>query len=121
KYSKEDIDRLQEEMQSISITISSKTDDMERYEKLSQISISIRNIIRYINSNKAILDKLPNGDIFGNIDLFLDKLVAGSTFNEINDLYSYVDRANVFELYKADKSRLEKLESEYKIYKSKNQ
>ena len=121
KYSKEDIDRLQEEMQSISMTIRSKTDDMERYEKLSQISISIRNIIRYINSNKAILDKLPNGDIFGNIDLFLDKLVAGSTFNEINDLYSYVDRANVFELYKADKSRLEKLESEYKIYKSKNQ
>lgn len=121
KYSKEDIDRLQEEMQSISMAIRSKTDEMETYEKLSQISISIRNIIRYINSNKAILDKLPNGDIFGNIDLFLDKLVAGSTFNEINDLYSYVDRANVFELYKADKSRLEKLESEYKIYKSKNQ
>ena len=121
KYSEDDIDRLQEEMQSISASIDSKTKEMDRYEKLSQISISIKNIIRYINGNKAILDKLPNGDIFGDIDKFLDKLVSGSTFNEINDLYSYVDRANIFELYKSDKSRLEKLESEYKIYKSKNQ
>lgn len=121
KYSEDDIDRLQEEMQSISASIDSKTKEMDRYEKLSQISISIKNIIRYINGNKAILDKLPNGDIFGDIDKFLDKLISGSTFNEINDLYSYVDRANIFELYKSDKSRLEKLESEYKIYKSKNQ
>lgn len=121
KYSEDDIDRLQEEIQSISASIDSKTKEMDRYEKLSQISISIKNIIRYINGNKAILDKLPNGDIFGDIDKFLDKLVSGSTFNEINDLYSYVDRANIFELYKSDKSRLEKLESEYKIYKSKNQ
>lgn len=121
KYSENDIDRLQEEMQSISALIDSKTKEMDRYEKLSQISISIKNIIRYINSNKAILDKLPNGDIFGDIHKFLDKLVSGSTFNEINDLYSYADRANIFELYKSDKNRLEKLESEYEIYKSKNQ
>ena len=121
KYSSKDIDRLQSTMQSITASIKENTDLLNRYETLSQISVSIRNIIRYIKNNKAILDKLPNGSIFGNIDEFLGKLVNGSTFNEINELYSYADRANVFELYKADKSRLEKLESEYKIYQSKSQ
>lgn len=121
KYSSKDIDRLQEEMQSIYSTVQKKTKDLEKMETISQISISIKNIMRYIANNKSILDKLPNGEIFGNVDIFLQKLVNGSTFNEINDLYKYVDRANVFELYKIDSDRLSKLESEYKIYKSKNQ
>lgn len=121
KYSENDINRLQAEMQSISSLINEKKSLVDKYREIAQISVSIRNIMRYINNNKAILDKLPNGYIFGNIDIFLDKLVKGSTFNEITDLYQYADRANLFELYKLDSSKLEKLESEYKIYKSKNQ
>lgn len=121
KYSDKDIDRLQQEVQSISVLIKDKNDQVKKYTDVAQISVSIRNIIRYIKNNKNILDKLPNGYIFGNIDVFLDKLVNGSTFNEITDLYSYADRANLFELYKTDSAKLEKLQSEYKIYKSKNQ
>lgn len=81
---------------------------------------SINIILRMINNNRTILDKLPNGYIFTDTKLFLDKLKSGSPFNEINDLYNYIDQANLFEQYRLDKERLVRLESEYEIYKNRN-
>lgn len=81
---------------------------------------SLNIILRMINSNKPILNKLPNGNIFTDTTVFLNQLKSGSPFNQINDLYKYIDQANLFEQYRIDKEALIRLESEYEIYKNRN-
>lgn len=88
-------------------------------KNVSKVSYSIQIIIRYINNNRTILDKLPNGHIFSDENEFLNRLLNGSTFDDINILYQYIDQANVFEDYKYNLEVLKSLESEYKIYQSK--
>lgn len=81
---------------------------------------SLNTIIRMINNNRHVLDKLPNGHIFSDVPSFLECLESGATFNEINDLYNYIDQANMFEQYRVDKEAMIKLESEYEIYKNRS-
>ena len=92
----------------------------EYLNNILNITQSLNNILRMIFNNKFILNKLPNGNIFTDTPLFLDKLKSGSPFNEINNLYNYVDRANLFEQYRIDKESLIRLESEYEIYQNRN-
>lgn len=80
----------------------------------------VNNIIRLIDRNSSILDKLPNGDMFSNLDLFMKRLMNHDTFNDIDNLYSYIDCANVFEEYKIYKEKLHELVTDYKIYEEKN-
>lgn len=116
-----EIDRLSQILIDTGNNTNNKRDTLESLQRIMTVMNNLTIIIRYINSNKSILDKLPNGYIFSNIDVFLDKLLSGSTFNEINDLYKYVDSANIFEQYRLDTNTLIRLESEYKIYQSKNE
>ena len=90
------------------------------YEEILTTYKYIYDILRMISSNRVILDKLPNGEIFTKTDSFLNNLASGDTFNCINDLYKYMDYANVFEYYKKDKEMLVKLESEHEIYKNRS-
>lgn len=115
------IDKLTEEVKYLEDINKKEKDNLARISNIIPIENSINLIVRYIHSNKSILNKLPNGNIFSDIDIFLDKIIAGSTFSEIDDLYKYVDVANIFEQYKMDSSMLIRLESEYKIYQSKNE
>lgn len=87
-----------------------------KLSKMVEIRHSIDIILRMINNNRAILDKLPNGYIY--TEDFLERLKSGSTFTEITDLYKYIDQANVFEEYRLDKERIVKLESDYAIYQN---
>lgn len=94
-----------------------------RREYLNNILVvnqSLNIILRMINNNKFILNKLPNGNLFTDTASFLNRLRSGSTFNEINDLYKYLDQANLFEQYRMDKDTLVRLESEYEIYQNRN-
>lgn len=77
-------------------------------------------IIRTIDNNSAIISKLPNGYIFSKPTVF-DKLLNDDPFLEIDELYQYINYANIFEEYKLAKDTLYKLEVEYKIYESKNE
>lgn len=116
---KENIERIEIELyqleKQIRETISEKNDIdimVETYQYIDRI-------LRSIQNNSNILSKLPNGDIFGNIDKFLDSLINGSNFSEINSLYQYMQYSNVFELYKNEKEELTKLEYEYKLHENK--
>lgn len=93
---------------------------LKELKTISMISTHVQIIYRYIQSNKAILNKLPNGSIYSDIDVFFGKLLSGSTFNEIDDLYAHIDKVNMLELYQYDKEMLDKLKAEYKIYQSKS-
>lgn len=101
-----------------------KMDEMSKREKylnsVLAITQSLNIILRMINNNRFILDKLPNGKIFTDTEFFLSQLKNGSSFNEIHDLYRYIDQANMFEQYRKDKENLVRLESEYEIYKNRS-
>lgn len=81
----------------------------------------IQIILRSINNNRAIIDKLPNGNIFTNSNEFLTRLANGDQFDCINDIYQYINYANIFEEYKIAQDTLYKLKIDYKIYESKNE
>lgn len=106
------IDECRETIRELELLIENATMDNKIYTDL-QI------IIRAIKNNSGILNKLPNGTIFSNIESFLDRVKTGDQFNDIYDLYQYIDYANIFELYKNDNKILINLESQYKIYESK--
>lgn len=109
---------LQNELKSLQETLESLTSDRDQIMKTLQVRHSIEIILRMINSNRSILDKLPNGSILTNRSVFFEQLRLNGTFNNIYDLYQYIDYANMFEEYRRDKELLVKLESEYKIYQS---
>lgn len=98
-----------------------KISEREKYlNSILSITQSLDIILRMINNNRFILDKLPNGRIFTDTEFFLEQLRNGSPFNEIHDLYNYIDQANLFEQYRKDKENLVRLESEYEIYKNRS-
>lgn len=120
KNPKDNINRLELELNKLDDNINNLEEEKEKIQDIIQVIHNIKIIIRNINSSSSILAKLPNGYIFSNKDIFLDKLLKGSTFNEINDIYTNIRHANIFELYRNDKDSLIKLESEYKLLESKN-
>ena len=97
-------------------------DGLEKQKEIEDLISThqmISNIIRNIQNNSSIIAKLPNGNIFGNIDKFLEAVLNGSSFNEINQLYRHLQSANLFEDYQHQKERLMKLEYEYKLHENK--
>lgn len=93
--------------------------ELEHTMDILQLYQFLTNIIRSIKNHSSILHKLPNGNIFGDIDNFLESLINGSNFDEINELYAYIQYADTFELYRSEKEELTKLEYEYKLYENK--
>lgn len=82
---------------------------------------NINIILRNIKNNANIITKLPNGHIFSNQEEFLDRIYRGDNFEDIDELYKYIGYANIFEEYKVAKETLYKLQTDYKIYESKNE
>lgn len=121
KYPNQVIQELNGELECDNIELNKLCKDMEMLKSINSIFHAIQIIIRSINNNSTILSKLPNGYIFGNLDIFLDKLEKGNHFDEIKDINKYLDYANMLELYKNEKETLIRLESEYKIYESKHE
>lgn len=94
----------------------------EEANKLSEVITvynDLMNVLRAIKNNSAILNKLPNGNIFSDTISFITRIKAGDQFNDIYKLYSYIDKANIFELYKAEHNVLIQLEADYKAYETK--
>jgi DNA repair exonuclease SbcCD ATPase subunit len=116
---------------------SSKVNDM--YAKQSELSMSIDNmeselsvlktkteifamvmeIQRELNSKIKYITKLPVGENFR--EVFLHRLANGDSFNDIDNLYKFVDCGNMIEEYKIAQEQLRRYESEYKLYEAKNE
>jgi hypothetical protein len=87
-----------------------------------QLEVKVYNdlniVIRSISTNSAILNKLPNGSIFSNSEEFLRRVSNGDTFNDIYELYQYIEYANIFDLYKVDSNSLANLEKDLELVKN---
>lgn len=88
---------------------------MEFNDAINKFSI----IIRSIDKNGAILSKLPNGEMFNNKVLFLDRLISGYSFEYMQSIYQHIDLANLFESYKTILELYRSHESELRVYDSK--
>lgn len=110
---------LEEKIRLYTQTLQNKDDELKRMEVLIQTYQMIHNIIRSIVNNNSIICKLPYAELFIDTNKFLEALVNGSNFNEINVLYSYIQFANILELYKQEREQLTKLEYEYKLHENK--
>lgn len=116
---KKNIDLLEQKIEQTNSILNKKNKELENVETTMQTYQMLHSIIRSINNNSSIIQKLPNGELFIDINKFLNALVNGSNFNEINVLYSYIQYSNIFELYKNEKEQLMKLEYEYKLHENK--
>lgn len=79
----------------------------------------LNRILRSINGYKHILKKLPNGVMFSDKNEFIRRLAQGNNFNEINDLYQYMNYANIIELYNTDYKALQEINTQLIKYASK--
>ena len=80
----------------------------------NDLNIALRNI--KLNSN--VLNKIPIGKKLLQGNTILERFRSGDQFNDIYDLYQYIEYANYFSMYNNDKKVLGDLEAEYRIIKS---
>ena len=116
-----------EKVQSLSNDI---INDSEKLESLKATEVKMMNILevinnirvifRYIDNYHIILDKLPNGTIFTNKRTLLTRIMNHDTFEDINEIYKFIEFSNIFDEYKIERQRLKDLEADYKLYESKN-
>lgn len=81
---------------------------------------SINNIIKTIDGYKFIFNKLPCGESFTNKEIFYTKIINSDLFEEIMEVYKYIDYSNLIDEYNLAISTLSKLESEQKLFSSKH-
>lgn len=114
-------------IEELEVQIFALRDELAEFD--SQISLnrsigeclnSLKAIIRSINSNLPVINKLPIKNSFYDVKSFIARLLSSSSFDEIDILYSYLRYANIFEEYKANKETLYKLQSDMKVYESHN-
>lgn len=111
----ENIDRLTSLMADYASDIQVINPEIENMDLAVKVYNDINNTIRFINTNKSILVKMPIGEKFVNIPEFVSKIKSGDQFNDIYEAYKYIDYGNMIELYRSKKASLINLESEYKI------
>lgn len=86
-------------------------------EQASSVRAATAAIERELESNMRFISKLPVRSDFK--ETFLPRALEYDPFNDIKDLYKFVDCGNIIEQYKVAKDQLLIYESEYKIYESK--
>ena len=118
---KQRIEELSADLCELRMSISALESDIDIAKQCIDAVRDIKIILRSIDNNASIINKLPNGNIFTDHNEVLLRIKNGSPFHEINDLYQYINYANIFEEYKIATDTLYKLEVDYKIYESKNE
>ena len=98
--------------------MNSKSEEVSFYQLAFRVYSDMNGIIRLINSNRSLLDKTPIGKRFSDITTFISRVKDNDPFNDIQEIYSYINYANIFELYELDNKTLSKLESSYEAAKS---
>lgn len=96
--------------------------DTKLLNKLTEINsciFNIKNILRTIDGYKFILNKLPCGETFTNKDIFYTKIINSDLFNEIMEVYKYIDYSNLIDEYNINRNILSKLEEQQRLFSSK--
>lgn len=92
--------------------------EVEFYQMCLRVYTDLQGVLRLIKSNEALIKKIPIGESFVNQSVFIERVKVNDPFNDIQDIYSYINYANVFELYANDVEILRDLESSYKVAQS---
>lgn len=82
--------------------------------------MAINNILRIIDGYKFIFNKLPCGETFTNKEIFYTKIMNSDLFEEIMEVYKYIDYSNLIDEYNLASSTLSKLEAEQRLFASKH-
>ena len=93
-------------------------DETDFYRLCIRVFNDLSSIFRLIDSNKTMIAKLPIGESFIDKSIFVERVKMNDPFNDIQDIYSYINYANIFELYENDNEILRDLESSYKVAKA---
>lgn len=93
--------------------------DLEISEAFNNAVNMFSSIVREVNKNGAILSKMPNGEMFKDKAIFFERLLSGYSFEYMKDIYSYIDLANLFDIYKQTSSIYDEYMAEVKVYESK--
>lgn len=92
----------------------------EVYEDLKlalKVSNDLNIVLRNVRVNSGVLNKIPIGRKLLEGNTIIERFLSGDPFNDIYDLYQYIEYANFFNLYVNDKKILADLESEYRVIK----
>lgn len=89
--------------------------DIQFYTEVQKVYADLNIVVRSIRSNSSILSKMPNGNIFSDVQQFLTRVMEGDNFNDIYDLYQYIGYANIYELYRIDMDKVKELKSEMRL------
>ena len=118
KKPEENILRLTTSISDLIQDMNSKSEEVSFYQLTFRVYSDMNGIIRLINSNRSLLDKTPIGKRFSDITTFISRVKNNDPFNDIQEIYSYINYANIFELYELDNKTLSRLESGYEAAKS---
>ena len=91
---------------------------INRLIESQKIYSMINNIIRVIEQNKNILNRLPTGRYITDLDYFLNNFTSVTMLNNLTNVQDTLQYANVLEQYKYYQTEIIKAESDYKIYKN---
>ena len=91
----------------------------DEYTELQEINIRVNALERELNSKIRLIKKLPVRSDFQ--ETFLMRAGQRDNFNDIDNLYKFIDCGNLIEEYKVAKEQYKIYMSEFDIYKSKNE
>lgn len=118
EYPREELERYYNEFNSLETEINDKTSYLDKLNIFREIVMKISSIKRELDSKMNFIRKLPVREDFK--ETFLERIINCDSFSDIDNLYRYIDCGNIIEQYKLALLQLEKYQSEYKLYETKN-
>ena len=116
---KENIDRLQKEITKQISIIDASSGNLDTLYVMKNTYEHINDILKDAQSNATILSKFYESHIFLNKEEYLDRLMNHNSFNEVEDCDKYIQLADSIDGYNHNKSVLNDLLAQKKIYDSK--
>lgn len=114
------IQKLAEEINKTESALNGMIDNLNNYYYAIQAGYQDMNrIFRMIDNARSVLMKLPVKNILLDKVEFVRRIINRQNLIEIDILYNYLDKANVFEDYRYYKEMLVNIEAEYKLYMAK--
>lgn len=104
----------------VRLNLGKAIEEKEYFTKVVESINNVKTILRAIRSHKAILDKLPEGATYYSEAYLIRRILYNESIDYIDDLYKYIDYANLFDEYSIYQTTLKKLESDYAVYESKS-
>lgn len=114
------VERLSKYVKEITDNIKFDNEELQELNEINSCIFSINNIIRTIDGYKFIFNKLPCGETFTNKEIFYTKIMHSDLFDEIMEVYKYIDYSNLIDEYNLTKQTLVKLEAEQRLFASKH-